>query len=175
MIMTLAEYKALYPKDTTADSVLTMKLKALESAVRAFTNNNFQNRGKRVECAVAGGKLGIVSPFFSIGDTVMISKSQYNNGVYEITGIETYTMTLNETLFDEPYALVTKVEYPYDVRIGVAGLMFWDYEKRDKVGIASETISRHTVSYVDVANGNAIMGYPSGLISFLTPYMKARF
>ena len=175
MILSVADYKALYPSDNTADSVLEMKLKALESAVRAYTNNNFQSRNKRIECAVVTGKLGTVSPFFTVGDTVMISKSQYNDGVYDVSSVEANTTTLSEVLYDEAYALVTKVEYPYSVRLGVAGLLWWNCEMKDKVGIASETISRHTVSYFDMGNGNALMGYPAGLISFLKPYMKARF
>ena len=65
--------------------------------------------------------------------------------------------------------------YPMDVKMGVVNLMKWDLEKRDKVGIASESISRHSVTYVDQTGANTLMGYPVSLMGFLKPYRKARF
>lgn len=44
-----------------------------------------------------------------------------------------------------------------------------------KVGVASETISRHAVTYFDLTGENAVMGFPKALMGFLTPYIKARF
>jgi hypothetical protein len=41
--------------------------------------------------------------------------------------------------------------------------------------VASETISRHSVTYVDQTGENTIMGYPVALMGFLKPYIKARF
>ena len=46
---------------------------------------------------------------------------------------------------------------------------------RDKVGIKSETLSRHSVTYYDQDAGNQVMGYPASLMGFLSPYIKARF
>ena len=43
-----------------------------------------------------------------------------------------------------------------------------------KIGISSETLSRHSVSYAQPSS-DSIGGYPSYLMSFLKPYMKARF
>ena len=65
--------------------------------------------------------------------------------------------------------------YTMDVKMGVVNLMKWDLEKRDKVGIASESISRHSVTYVDQTGANTLMGYPVSLMGFLKPYKKARF
>lgn len=67
------------------------------------------------------------------------------------------------------------VMYPADVKLGVANLFKWDEERRDKVGVASETISRHSVTYADASGENTCMGYPKALMGFLKPYMKARF
>ena len=53
--------------------------------------------------------------------------------------------------------------------------MKWDLDNRDKVGIASETISRHSVTYFSMDGDNSIMGFPKSLMGFLTPYKKARF
>lgn len=67
------------------------------------------------------------------------------------------------------------IEYPADVKMGVVNLMKWELGNRDKVGIASESISRHSVTYVDQTAGNTIAGYPAALMGFLRPYIKARF
>lgn len=66
-------------------------------------------------------------------------------------------------------------EYPMDVKMGVVNLLKWELERRDKVGVASESISRHSVTYVDQTGENTVMGFPVALMGFLKPYMKARF
>lgn len=66
-------------------------------------------------------------------------------------------------------------EYPMDVKMGAVNLLKWELNNRDKVGVASESISRHSVTYFDMAGDNSIMGYPKALMGFLKPYMKARF
>ena len=65
--------------------------------------------------------------------------------------------------------------YPMDVKMGVINLMKWELNNRDKVGVASESISRHSVTYFDMTGDNSTMGYPKALMGFLKPYMKARF
>lgn len=66
-------------------------------------------------------------------------------------------------------------QYPMDVKMGVVNLMKWENENREKVGVASESISRHSVTYFNMEGDNSIMGYPKSLMGFLKPYMKARF
>lgn len=66
-------------------------------------------------------------------------------------------------------------EYPMDVKMGVANLMKWELNNRDKVGVASEAISRHSVTYFDMTGDNSVMGYPKALLGFLRPYRRARF
>lgn len=70
---------------------------------------------------------------------------------------------------------LTNGEYPMDVKLGVVNLLKWELGNRDKVGVASETISRHSVTYVDQTGANTLMGYPVALMGFLRPYKKARF
>lgn len=84
-------------------------------------------------------------------------------------------MGLNESLTAESDVLVTKVEYPMDVQMGVVNMLSWDLSNRDKVGIQSETISRHSVTYFNMDGDNSTIGYPKSLVGFLKPYMKARF
>lgn len=53
--------------------------------------------------------------------------------------------------------------------------MIWEATMRDKVGVASETLSRHSVTYFAQDAGNQLMGYPVTLLGFLKPFTKARF
>ena len=71
--------------------------------------------------------------------------------------------------------LTPEGEYPMDVKMGVVNLMKWELGNRDKVGVQSETISRHSVTYFNMDGDNSIMGFPKALVGFLKPYMKARF
>ena len=66
-------------------------------------------------------------------------------------------------------------EYPANVKMGVVNLIKWELDCRDKVGIASETISRHSVTYFDMNGDNSLMGYPKALLGFLRPFKRARF
>jgi len=67
------------------------------------------------------------------------------------------------------------IQYPADVKDGVIELMKWKMEYGNKVGVASESISRHSVTYVNMTGDDFIMGYPKAKMGFLKPYMKARF
>ena len=160
---------------TLEDSVLEAKLQALELLIRKHTNNNFQNRGIRFQCPIMQTKLYLTTPFLKVGDTVQISESIYGDGIYTIKDVEEDFVVLNKPLFDEADVLVTKVEYPMDVVLGAVNMMKWDLENRDKVGIQSETISRHSVTYFNMDGDNSSMGYPKSLLGFLVPYKKARF
>ncbi len=71
--------------------------------------------------------------------------------------------------------LTPEGEYPMDVKMGVVNLMKWELDNRDKVGIQSESISRHSVTYFNMDGDNSVMGFPKALMGFLKPYMKARF
>lgn len=66
-------------------------------------------------------------------------------------------------------------EYPMDVKMGAVHLMKWDLTSRDKAGVASETISRHSVTYRSDTETNYINGFPASLMGFLKPYVCARF
>ena len=160
---------------TLDDSVLEGKLQALELLIRKHTNNNFQNRGIRFKYPIMATKLYLKTQLLKVGDTVQISESIYSDGIYVIKEVEESYIVLDKALFDESDVLVTKVEYPMDVIFGAINMMKWDLENRDKVGIQSETISRHSVTYFNMDGDNSSMGYPKSLLGFLVPYKKARF
>lgn len=95
--------------------------------------------------------------------------------MYKIIEISVNNVKVDMDLFSVPYNLVTKIEYPDDVKEGVINLLSWEIENRKKVGVKSESISRHSVTYFDLDASNQVMGYPVSLLGFLAPYKKARF
>ena len=177
MIMTVAELKQFMTTDVE-DAVLEAKLQALELLIRAYTNNNFQKRAFRaVAVAMSSGhQLLVNTPNpFKAGDTLQITDSELNAGLVNVRTSTNGKITVAEELYDESGIIITKVVYPADVKLGVANLLKWELDNRDKVGVASETISRHSVTYFDMSKDNSTMGYPASLLGFLKPYVKARF
>lgn len=160
-------------------STLERKLNSVEQLIRAYTNNNFQNRAVRFEARSEGSKLIAdnlaVPPFLREGDTVEISQSTVNDGLYVVKSVTADGITVDKDLFCVGTNLVTKIQYPADVQEGVINLLQWEIENRQKVGIKSESLSRHTVTYFDQDADNQVMGYPVSLLGFLAPYIKARF
>lgn len=174
MIISVSDLKSKLNVNNVTDEVLQDKLEALEYLIRKYTNNNFQDRNIRFRCDIVDGKIEGSSILLNENDTIEINKSKYNDGVYSIKEIND-NIVLNESLIDENDVLVTKVKYPKDIVVGVVNLLEWDIKNRNKIGIASETISRHSVTYFNMDGDNSLMGYPKALFGFLNPYKKARF
>lgn len=179
MIISVERIKQLVTLDGWTDEKIRMKLDAIEQTIRAYTNNNFQNRGFRVQADIAEGVFYSDSlPPFIVGDTVQVSESQKNNGLFTITEVYDASFAVSEGTHDESDVLVTKVEYPADVLACAVNLMEWEFTMRGKVGIQSETLSRHSVTYVNMEGGSNsagnAMGYPASLLGCLKAYRKAR-
>lgn len=168
----LIQYPAFRGLD---EDILKEQLDAVEILVRKYTNNNFQNRNIRFIGSSEGKVLNGVSPFLKVGDTVQISESGVNDGLYIVTALDDSTTTVDKNLYTVESNMVTKIEYPPAVRMGVINLMTWEVEHRSKIGIKSETLSRHSVTYFDLDANNQVMGYPVSLLGFLDLYKKARF
>ena len=173
MIISVEQAKELVVLKDWSDKRIKMKLDAIEQTIRAYTHNNFQNRSIRSECAVMTQKIYGYVPGLNVGDTIQISESRFNDGLYVVDSIEGNFIILDKILIDESHALVTKVEYPADVVDCVVELMEWHLKYGGKVGIKSETLSRHSFTYEDSAT--LFMGYPVGILNGLKLYKKARF
>lgn len=170
MIITVEELKKVSELSNIPDEQLTIMCEGIEDFIRQYTNNNFIIKNVTFNTPSMDGKLETVSPLFNVGDTVLISNSKYNNGVYVLTAMDG---TLDKELLDDDNK-VTLVKYPPAVKLGVIKLLQYNAKMDSKVGISSESLSRHSVSYAQPTN-DSIGGYPSSLMSFLKPYMKARF
>lgn len=166
MIISIEKLRELVPSLTLSDERARAKLLALETAIRKYTNNNFQKRNFRTVGKVVNGELIFDRTLFKDGDTVHITQSFYNNCLY-VLGEE-------HEFYDEDKILITKVEYPPDVIEGVVNMLEWEAKNRDKVGIKSESLSRYSVTYYDIES-KSVIGFPSGIVAFLTPYKRAKF
>lgn len=171
MIVSLEDLKGVSELSNISDNQLVTMCEGIEDFIRQYTNNKFINRNITFNTPSSDGKLDTVLPPFKVGDTVVISKSTYNDGVYVIDDVDG---TLNKELLDSDNNKVTLVQYPQAVKAGVIKLLQYDVKMADKMGISSESISRHSVTYSQ-PQADSVNGYPSYMMSFLNPYMKARF
>ncbi len=177
MIMTVEKAKALVDKlDTWNDVKIASKLRSIEQAIRAYTNNNFQDRGYRVSAEIRDGVFmsDALIPF-KVGDTVQLTQTTLNDGLYTVSLVDGVTFTVNEEVRDEAVVLCTKIVYPDDVIDCCLNVLEWDLQFRKKVGIQSETLSRHSVTYFNIGASDQIMGFPASLMGCLKAYRKARF
>lgn len=175
MIVDIHEVMSLPEFAGMDSSTIKQKLDGIENLIRAYTHNNFQNRNIRFLASSVGTVLNGVSPFLRVGDTVQVTQSRVNDGLYIITEIGEDSVCVDRPMFSVEKNLVTKVEYPIDLKVGLLNLLKWETSNRDKVGIKEETLSRHSVTYFDQDSSNQVMGYPVSLLGFLEPYKKARF
>lgn len=162
-------------------------LDSIEQIIRSYTNNNFQNRNVRFIAESSGNQLKGSFSFLRPGDTVQISQSKVNDGLYVVQEITEGGLTLYRgsgsgimfnslELFDVPYNKITKIEYPEDVVQCAVDLFEWKANFGSKVGIKSEseTLSRHSESVTYEDSSSLYMGYPIGILKGLNHYRKVR-
>ena len=171
MIITVEELKTVSELSNIPDEQLELMCEGIEDFIRQYTNNNFVVKNTSFVTPSENGKLATVSPLVKVGDTVLITNSEYNDGIYTIIDTDG---TLNKELFDDDHNKITLVKYPPSIKLGVVKLLQYNAKMDSKVGISSESLSRHSISYAQPSN-DSVGGYPSSLMSFLKPYMKARF
>jgi len=175
MIISVEELKK-FINTNESDEVLEAKLQALELMVREYTNNRFHQMPLvRIKADVVGGVFACESVPFKAGDTIQVTMgdSAVDCGLYTVKEVADDTFTVKEPVEDMWAVKVTKVQYKSDVKLGVVNMFKYDANK--KVGVQSETISRHSVTYFNMDGDNSLMGYPKSLLGFLKPYMKPRF
>ena len=172
MIIAVEDLKKQVDCGTVADDLIKTKLEAIEAVIRAYTNNNFQQRTIRFVGRSNGLKIHGAPQFFTVGDTVQISQSVANDGLYQVTDVGADFVQLDRFLMTTNFNVVTKIKYPADVIQCAVDLYKWKQNMGDKVGVKSETLSRHSVTYEDSAT--LFMGYPVGILNGLSLHKKAR-
>ena len=172
MIISVEDLKKQVNCGTATDDLITTKLEAIEAVIRAYTNNNFQQRSVRFAGRSEDFWLYGSPRFFAVGDTVQISQSGVNDGLYTVEVVDEDHIEVDKSLMPVEFNLVTKIKYPADVIQCAVDLYKWKQNMGDKVGVKSETLSRHSVTYEDSAT--LFMGYPVGILNGLNLYRKAR-
>jgi len=155
------------------DEKIARKLQAIEQTIRKYTHNEFKDFECRTTADIIGGLFCVeaLSPF-SVGDTVQLSNSK-NKGLYTVISASDSTFTVAETVTDEKCVLVTKIDYPADVVECALDMLEWEIKYKSKIGVKSETLSRHSITYED--SSTIYMGYPLSILGKLKLYKKARF
>ena len=120
MIITIEELKTVSELSDLSNEQLSTMCEGIEDFIRQYTNNNFTVKNVTFNTPSTNGKLATVSPLFKVGDTVLISNSKYNNGVYLLTDVYG---TLDKELFDDDNNKVTLVKYPPAIKLGVIKLL----------------------------------------------------
>ena len=110
MLMAVEELRQ-YITTGKSDTVLEAMLQALELTIRRYTNNNFQNRGFRVEADIKAGVFMSESLIpFEVGDTIMVSESDLQSDCLAVvTEVNDLTFTTDSEWADEDNVLVTIV------------------------------------------------------------------
>lgn len=180
MLISINDLKTIYCDydfSKYSDERLKRKLEAIEKSIVEYTGNLFYNRNVKTKCVLVDGELQGDFRAFKEGDTVELYESSINNGVYTISTKQSDYIVILDGLNDykEPMKMI-KIEYPTDVIEGCIELLNYDLNVKNvnKIGVSSESISRHSVSYVQRNDSNMAMGYPSELLNFLKPYMEWR-
>lgn len=158
-----------------ADASLDRDLKAVEHKIRKIANNGFHVRSARVNAASEGGVLAGASPLWRAGDTVEVTAPDYNAGLYVVESVsEDGKPMLDRALMDAPLNRAVLVRYPPDVVKGALGMLEYDRRMAGKAGVASESLSRRSVTYDKPSGEGARDGYPAEMTAFLRPYKRAR-
>ena len=178
MLISIEKLKNIYTdKDFSkfSDERLQARLEAIESALRRYTHNSFQNRNFRVTAKAEGGTLYGDFRNFKVDDTIEINGG-INEGLYTVVYVDETSCTVDKIVFDVDKMIVTKVVYPADVVEGCIELLDYDANRRTQAnsGITSESISRHSVSYKQYSESNTIEGYPSEMFGFARKYVNWR-
>lgn len=179
MIIPFSEAQQIY-KDVTRDD-----LDGIEIAIRELTNNTFQNRQVRFDSIRfdSDKEVSVFSETGIIGlrknDTIQISGSKLNNGLYIVESVDGKKITVQGKLQffegNDSSAFLTKIEYPADILSGVRKLLKYDAKMADKTGLKSKTVSRMSETYFDQNASENVNGYPAALMSFINKYKLLRW
>lgn len=158
------------------DEKILFRLKSIEEIIRRYTHNNFQNRNVRFVAESSGNQLIGSHAFIRIGDTIQISQSKVNDGLFVVEEVTEDHLLIDQELFNVPFNKVTKIEYPADVVQCAIDLFEWKLNFGSKVGVKSEseTLSRHSESTTYEDSSTLFYGYPVGILKGLAKHMKAR-
>ncbi len=172
MLIAVDKFRELVNTDES-DIRLEFRIKALEQSIRSYTNNNFIDKNTLQKVEIIDGVFYCEKKLFKLGDTVQIFHTDFSDGIFVITKVLENGYEVDEECMNGS-GDIAKVVYPSDIIMGAVSMIEFDLENEDHEGIASESISRHSVTYVTPTESNTLMGYPLRLTSCLKPYRRVK-
>lgn len=173
MLISIGDLRALIQTDES-DYALAVRLSAIEAKIRSYTNNSFIVGGTAAPIAIKDGRVLGAFRLFRPGDSVELMHTRASDGLYSVVSIEPDGYCLSDRLIDSEEGTMSLVRYPKDVVMGAIDMLRYDLETAGREDVASETISRHSVTYREPSSSGSILGYPAKLTAFLKPYRRAR-
>lgn len=177
MIIELSEAQQIYA------GITQEKLDGLENYIRSYTSNNFQVFKIRIKGLLSfkENEISGIANFlgFKVGDTIEVSQTVYNDGLYVIESMDEANGTLKVAddsklpfiEFETNKGFITKVSYPPAILSGVRDILNYEEKTKDNIGVKSETISRWTRTFVNPNDGRSQGGYPEHLMNFLDEFV----
>lgn len=173
MLITAEEVKKIDKFKNYAIEDIERKLKKIEYAIRSHTHNQFLSKSIRFNSSIENNVILFNTQYIKKNDTILI-KNEFCKDIFTISEIVENGLKIKEDIINSKNNLIVKVIYPFDIIEGALDVLEWDFKMRNKVGIKSETISRHSTTYYDNDSNNTVNGYPVSLFGFSKPYRKAR-
>lgn len=174
MLISLSDLRKLITTDES-DFSLAMRLGAIEEKIRSYTNNHFLDIGTRTGIVIRDGLIDAECRRFHTGDTVELCHIRSNDELCIIAAVTKEGLYIpSEPLLDSSRGTMTLVRYPKDVVMGAVQMLQYDLQTSGREDVASETISRHSVTYRDPSASASVLGYPSKITGFLKAYRRAR-
>ena len=118
----------------------------------SYCNNHFPDTLEFANAIVADGVTGLFGEDYIAGQYVYIHNTKVNDGVYKVVSATSSKITLDATLTPEATDRTMYIfgcAIPTDFLAVVAEIEAWESSNGGKDGIASETVSRYSVSFSD--------------------------
>lgn len=173
MLILASKVKEMSKFSNYNENEIERKLKKIEYAIRSYTHNEFLSKNIRFEANISDNVILFNTNYIKANDTVLI-RNDFIKDIFTIQEIIDSGLKIKEDFENADNNLIVKVVYPFDVIEGALEVLEWDFKMRSKVGVKSETLSRHSLTYYDNDSNNTVNGYPVSLFGFLKPYRKAR-
>lgn len=129
------------------------------SRVMDYCNNHFPDTLEIANSIETDGIIGLFGEDYVVGQYVYIHGSKINDGVYKVISATSSKITVDATLTPEDTdrtIYVIGCAIPKSFLDLVAEIEAYETNNSGKDGIASETISRYSVSYVNGGGWNKV-------------------
>ena len=150
--------------DTTVDFSIAKLIPLVQKKVVRYCNNSFLNYNIQYEAStlafvssapasITDSDSGFLESFFSVGD-YKIFGSKLNDKIVSVLTVAAGSLTLadDETLIDEAAEnsiLITKVEFPEDIKIPVATMISYLMKQQGKFVTSESLPGGYSATYKD--------------------------